>query len=198
MIVVDIETSGLNPLKNSILEIGALDFFNPSNRFYQKCRIFDGAEIDCNALKINGYDDIQLYDQNKQDLKNLLLNFIDWLKPINNKTLAGQNVDFDILFLNEGLEKCNIDWVFGWRKIDLHTLIYCDHLKKGTNPPTKNEYSNLSGDKIMEYVGLPAEPRPHLGINGAIYEAEAFSRLIYGKSLTNDFKRYNIPNHFNN
>lgn len=83
-------------------------------------------------------------------------------------------------------------------KIDLHTLIYCDHLKKGIIPPTKNELSNLSGDKIMEYVGLPSEPKPHLGINGAIYEAEAISRLIYGKLLITDFKRYIIPSHLNN
>jgi DNA polymerase III epsilon subunit-like protein len=198
MIVVDIETSGLNPLKNSILEIGAIDFFNPSNRFYQKCKIFDGAEIDCKALKVNGYDNIQLYDQNKQDLKSLLLNFIDWLKPINYKTLAGQNVDFDILFLNESLKRCGIDWAFGWRKIDLHTLIYCDCLKKGNNPPTKNEFSNLSGDKIMDYVGLPIEPKPHLGINGALYEAEAFSRLIYGKLLINEFERFIVPTHLTN
>ncbi len=198
MVIVDIETSGLNPHKNSILEIGALDFFNPSNRFYQKCRIFEDEEVDSKALEINGYDKIQLYDQNKQDLKKLLLNFIDWLKPINNKTLCGQNVDFDILFLNEALERCNIDWVFGWRKVDLHTLIYCDHLKKEINPPTKNELSNLSGDKIMEYVGLPAEPRPHSGINGALYEAEAFSRVIYGKLLINEFERYIVPTHLAN
>lgn len=197
MVIVDIETSGLNPQKNSILEIGAVDFFNPSNRFYQKCRIFEGEAVDSKALEINGYDKKQLYDQSKQDIKKLLLNFIDWIKPINDKTLGGQNVDFDILFLNEAIKRCNIDWIFGWRKIDLHTLVYCDHLKKGVNPPTKNELSSLSGDKIMEYVGLPSEPKPHLGINGAIYEAEAISRLIYGKLLITDFERYIIPSHLN-
>jgi CRISPR-associated protein Cas2 len=114
MVIVDIETSGLNPKKNSILEIGAVDFFNPSNRFYQKCRIFEDEEVDSNALEINGYDKKQLYDPSKQDLKNLLLIFIDWLKPINDKTLGGQNVDFDILFLNEAIKRCNIDWIFGW------------------------------------------------------------------------------------
>lgn len=50
----------------------------------------------------------------------------------------------------------------------------------------------------MKYVGLPSEPKPHTGINGATYEAEAFSRLIFGKLLFNDFKVFNIPNHFFN
>lgn len=198
MVIIDIETTGLDHSKHSILEIGALDFNNSSNEFYQKCRIFEGAEVDENALKINGYNDMQLYDLDKQDLKSLLLNFIEWITPIKNKTLAGQNVDFDILFLKESLKKCNIDWIVSWRKIDLHTLVYCDCLKKGFIPKIKNEFSNLSGDKIMEYVGLPTEPKPHTGINGVKYEAEAFSRLIYGKSLINDFTRFNIPNHFNN
>lgn len=195
MVVIDIETTGLDPLKHSILEIGALDFNNPSNQFYQKCRVFEGAEIDRHALEINGYNDIQLYDLNKQGLQDLLLNFVKWLKPIKNKTLAGQNVDFDILFLNKSLNRCNIDWILGHRKIDLHTLVYCDYLKKGSNPIIKNGDSNFSGDIIMEYVGLPKEPKPHLGINGAIYEAEAFSRIIYGKLLFNEFEGWIVPTH---
>lgn len=198
MVVIDIETTGLDPLQHSILEIGALDFNNPSNQFYQKCRVFEGAAIDKHALIINGYNDNQLYDLNKQGLEDLLLNFIEWIKPIENKTLAGQNVDFDILFLNVSLNRCNIDWILGWRKIDLHTLVYCDYLKKGYNPLIKNEVSNLSGDQIMKYVGIPPEPKPHTSINGVKYEAEAFSRLIYGKSLITAFRGYNIPTHFNN
>ncbi|PXY40597.1 hypothetical protein DMB65_11860 [Flavobacterium cheongpyeongense] len=197
MIVIDIETTGLDPLKNSIIEIGALDFSNPYNRFYQKCRIFEGAEIDENALEVNGYNHVELSDINKQELRDLLLNFIEWIKPIKNKTLAGQNVDFDIHFLKESLRRCGIDYVFGWRKIDLHTLVYCHHLKNGINPIIKNDFSNLNGDKIMKYVGLPVEPKPHLAINGVLYEAEAFSRLIYGKLLINQFKGYIIPSYLN-
>lgn len=198
MIVIDIETTGLDPFKHSILEIGAVDFKNPSYRFYGKCRIFEGAKVDQNALNINGYNDFEMHDVNKQELKDLLLNFIEWIKPIDDKTLAGQNVDFDILFLNESLKRYNLNWIFGWRKIDLHTLIYCDYLKKGIKPTTKNELSSLGGDQIMNYVGLPAEPKPHLGINGALYEAEAFSRLIYGKLLIDEFEEYIIPSHFYN
>jgi len=198
MVVIDIETTGLDPLKHSILEIGALDFNNPTNQFYQKCRVFEGAEIDKNALKVNGYDYNQLYDSTKQELRDLLLNFIEWIKPIKNKTLAGQNVDFDILFLIESLKRYNIDWILGWRKIDLHTLVYCDYLKKGINPIINKELSNLNGDKIMKYVGLPAEPKPHLAISGAVYEAEAFSRLLYGKLLINQFEGYIIPTYLIN
>ncbi|MDQ6532111.1 3'-5' exonuclease [Flavobacterium sp. LHD-85] len=198
MIVIDIETTGLNPFKHSILEIGAVDFKNPSNRFYGKCRIFEGAEVDENSLKVNGYSYSQLNDLKKLELKDMILNFIEWTKPIKNKTLAGQNVDFDILFLNESLKRCQINWSFGWRKIDLHTLVYSDNLKKRIDPPMKNELSDLSGNLIMNYVGLPMEPKPHTGINGALYEAEAFSRLIYGTLLINEFEKHIIPSHLCN
>jgi hypothetical protein len=45
----------------------------------------------------------------------------------------------------------------------------------------------------MEYVGIPVEPHPHVGINGAVWEAEAFSRLFYDKPLFEQFKEYPVP-----
>ena len=45
----------------------------------------------------------------------------------------------------------------------------------------------------MRYVGLPEEPKPHKGINGAKFEAEAMSRLIYGRGLLKEFDCFEIP-----
>jgi DNA polymerase III epsilon subunit-like protein len=195
MIVLDIETTGLNPFKHSILEIGALDFNNPSNQFYQKCRIFEGAEIDLMALKVNGYDDSQLIDSDRMGLEELVVNFIEWIGKIDDRTIAGHNVDFDTNFLNQTLQKFNIKYNFGWRKVDQHSLIYAHYLKSNKKVPLKNNVSNLNGDKIMFYVGLPEEHKPHTGINGAKFEAEALSRLIFGKGLLDDFKEFAIPKH---
>jgi len=197
MIVIDIETTGLDVLQHSILEIGALDFNNPYNKFFQRCRISSEEKVDINALDVNGYYKTKLCDSGEQSLYDLLQNFVKWVDPIKDKTLAGQNVDFDISFLKRSLTQTGLNWSLGWRKVDLHTLAYCDLLKKGHDAPLKNDLSDLNGDYIMQYVGLPSEPRPHLGINGAMYAAEAISRLIYGKSLINQFERYIIPSHFN-
>lgn len=197
MIVIDIETTGLNPSHHSILEIGALDFHNPHNIFYQSCRISTEEIVDVNALEVNGYNERQLFDLSKQNLNDLLQNFVEWVDPIEDKTLAGQNVDFDITFLKESFTRAGLEWCFGHRKVDLHTIAYCDFLKKGYATPLENKISDLKGDFIMQYVGLPKEPRPHLGINGAMYAAEAISRLIYGESLINQFEGYIVPSHFN-
>ena len=46
MIVVDVETTGVDARKNSIVSIGAVDFENQKNQFYGECKIWEGAEID--------------------------------------------------------------------------------------------------------------------------------------------------------
>ena len=55
MIVVDVETSGLDDEKNSLLSIGAVDFYNPKNQFYGECRVREGAEVNPEALEVNGF-----------------------------------------------------------------------------------------------------------------------------------------------
>ena len=193
MIVVDIETTGLDPKKNSIIEIGAIDFNNPENIFDQRCKIRENTLIDARALEINGYSNDELLDDSQQSVKELLLNFIEWIKDIDDRTLAGHNVSFDLSFLNENIKLENIDWNFGRRIIDQHALAYASMLANNVQNPLRNNTSSLSGDDIMEYVGLLKEPIPHKGINGAKFEAEVISRIIFGKYLLKEFKVYKLP-----
>jgi len=51
----------------------------------------------------------------------------------------------------------------------------------------------LSLDEIAKYAGLKEEPRPHNALTGAKFEAEAFSRIVYGKPLLPEFKNYEVP-----
>lgn len=45
MIIVDVEASGTEHDKHSIVSIGAIDFDNPSNRFYQECRMWEAEDV---------------------------------------------------------------------------------------------------------------------------------------------------------
>ncbi|MFA4953221.1 MAG: 3'-5' exonuclease [Candidatus Pacearchaeota archaeon] len=193
MIIVDVETSGLNPLKHSILSIGAVDFFNPSNQFYGECKIPEGAEIDEKALEINGFSQEEIINPEKMELNELISDFFVWAEKIKPKILSGHNIHFDVSFLKSAFYKSGLPWVFGHRTVDLHSEGFTHHLKTGREIPIKDDRPNITSDFIHNYVGLPEEPKPHNALIGAKMEAESFSRLIHGKNLFNEFEIYPIP-----
>lgn len=195
MIVVDIETTGLDPRKHSIASIGALDFGNPENQFYEECRIWEGADVAADALRVNGFTEAQVKDPKKQSLEAMMQKFVAWTKSVGYLTFAGGNVFFDRDFLHATAQRYTLDWIFSYRIIDLHSLAYAHHLSRGILPPSKDSRTDLSVDKILVYTGLPAEPKPHIGIVGAKMEAEAFSRLIYGKSLLKEYAHFPVPDY---
>ena len=45
MLIVDVEASGTEYAKHSIVSIGALDFSNPDNRFYEECQIWEATDV---------------------------------------------------------------------------------------------------------------------------------------------------------
>ena len=195
MIVVDVETTGLNPLACSIIEIGAVDFNNPDNQFEGECSIWDGAEVNPKSLEWNGQTIEDITNPERKTLKQLIIDFTKWLALLEDQTMAGQNIDFDISFLNDSSRRYNLGMNFGRRKVDQHSFVYAHLVKRGLQPPLKNNASAISGDYIMKYVGIPAEPKPHSALNGAIFECEALSRIINGTSIMRKFKDYEIPDY---
>lgn len=196
MIVVDVEMSGVDPDKNSILSIGAIDFDTPERRFYGECKVWEGASINPEALAINGYTEDEILDPKKQGPDELIRKFIEWATLCGEHTLMGQNPGTDLWFMENTAHRFHINWPFAHRSIDLHTVCAMHMIKRGIDLPVVNNRSNINSDFIMEYVGIPFEPKPHIAINGAIYEAEAFSRLLYGKNLLPEFITYPVPDKF--
>lgn len=194
MIVADIEASGLDYRKHSLLSIGAIELEHPERQFYGECRMWGGASIMDDALVVNGFTTEECIDPKKHTLKELMERFIHFVEQCEDKTLAGQNVSFDRDFLNDSLARSSIGWHFSFRTLDLHSMAYMDALKRGLPIPRKNERTDFSLDAILNYLGLPEEPKPHHALNGAKYEAEAFSRLLYGKNLLPEFVEFPILN----
>lgn len=192
MIVADIEATGLDPHKHSILSIGAVDFGNPERQFYGECRMWEGASIMSDALAVNGFSKENCIDPRKQSLEELMNSFLKWVEQSDDKTLAGQNPSFDRDFLNSSFARSSIGWHFSFRTLDLNSMAYMDMIKRGLPIQHKNDRADLSLDTILKYVGLPEEPKPHHGLTGAKMEAEAFSRLLYGKNLLPEFAVYPI------
>lgn len=193
MIVLDVETTGTDPQKHSLVSIGALDFSNPEERFYEECRIWDGAHVDPVALQVNGMSEESIRDPQRQSEADLVFNFLKWADSREDMLIFGHNVDFDVSFVKAGASRGGMSAPLSKRIIDLHSICLAHMLKRGIEVPIKNRKSDLDSDKVMQYVGIPTEPKPHIGINGAIWEAEAFSRLIFNKPLLTDFFEHPIP-----
>jgi DNA polymerase III epsilon subunit-like protein len=196
MIIVDVETTGLNPEIHSILSIGAVDFSNPSNQFYEECRIWHGAEIKPEALAVNGFTEEEARSPGKKPLRKIMKEFVLWITQIHDRTLAGENPSFDRDFLANSIERSDLDFRLGHRMVDLHSLSYIHHLHCGIPVPLKNGRTDLDCNKTFAYAGLPEKSVPHHALDVcAKMEAEAFSRLIYGKILFEEFRKYSIPEH---
>lgn len=196
MIIVDIEASGTDYEKHSIVSAGALDLEHPENRFYEECRVWDGAHIEDDALAVNGFSREQITDSAKQSESELARHFIAWAEKIDDRTLAGQNVSFDRDFLKAAAARAgHTAWAFAHRTIDTHTLCYMHMIKRGITPPFDPEKhrSALNLDAVLNYCGIPEEPQPHNALTGALSHAEVIARLLYDRKLLPEFEQFEIP-----
>lgn len=193
MIVVDIETTGADPTRSAILSIGAVVFEEPSRQFSGECRVFDDALIEPAALAVNGFSLEAVHDPSKQTEAELVRLFLAWAAGASNQTLMAHNPHFDIGFLKAASRRAGEKYTLPVRSIDLHSVCFAHMRMRGIEPPAAHGRSALSSDAVMTYCGLPEEPKPHIALNGALWEAEAFSRLLDGRSLLEVFSHYVLP-----
>ena len=194
MIVLDVESSGLSPHTHSILSLGALDLDDPTNRFYDECRIWDGAHIEDDALAINGFSREEVTDATRKSEAELIAAFVAWAcdKPAN-RMLAAQNPSFDLEFVQAACRRAGIDCPFGKRTIDVHSLVWLHMNERGIAPPTEKHRSSINLDFALRYCGIPEEPKPHNALTGALCHAEVISRIAYTKKALPEFTPFDIP-----
>ena len=193
MIILDIEASGTSAWKNGILSIGAIDFNDPSREFYEECRLREGAHVDDEALKVNGFTRENIVDSKKKTEKEIIQDFFVWVSQSHEHTIGGHNPFFDVLFLQFASEAHKMNFPLAHRMIDLHSICFAHMIKMGLTPQIEKGRSALTSDAVMKYVGISAEPKPHNAFRGAKWEAEAFMRLLYDKILYPEFKSMKIP-----
>lgn len=195
MLVLDIEASGTNYEKHSIVSIGAVDIDTPEHRFYEECRIWDGADYMEDALKVNGFTLEEIKDSQKKTEGEITRMFLEWSQHLGDRTLAGQNVSFDRDFLKAACEREGLNWELAYRTIDTHSLAWMHMIKRGLTPPVDPQHkrSALDLDAILNYCGIENEPEPHNALTGALSHAEVISRLLYDRKLLPEFEKYKIP-----
>ncbi len=193
MIAIDIEATGTNYEKHSILSLGALDFYNPENRIYLECRVWEGAHIDPDAIKVCGFSEEEATDDTKQTEAQLIAQFLTWADGVDDQTFLGQNVSFDRDYVKVACERAGYNYPFAYRTIDTHSLAYMHHIIHGKEIPIKKRHTALNIESIATYLGMPEEPEPHNALTGALYHTEMAYRLFYNKPYLEEFKKYNVP-----
>lgn len=188
MIIVDVETTGLDPERNSILSIGALNFSDPKDQFYGECTVWKGAEIDRNALRINGFT-IKDIEKNPKSPEDLMKEFLEWSKEVGSKRMGGYYTRFDYSFLRSTAKMSGIPFPFRKDVTDLHNL-FSERLGVDRGLYERNLIFSLN--EILVNLGLPPEPDPHNALRGAKFTAEALSRIKKGKGLLKDFEKYPV------
>ena len=193
MIIVDVESSGVDPQKDSLVSVGAIDFDNPKNRFYEECRIWDGAHIEDGSLKVTGMTREEITDPKKQSDREVVEKFLKWLESCKEHTLAGQNPSFDRDFLMYTAHRYHINWPLAHRTIDLHSIAYYHMIKRGIPIPAENKHSKVNLTSIIKYVGINFERGAHNALEDTLLEAECLFRLMYDKPLLSEYAKFKIP-----
>ena len=195
MIILDIEATGTNAVKHSILSLGAIDFDRPERRFYAECRMWEGAHIMAGALEVNGFTEEQARDQSKMSEAELITQFMEWTQELTDRTIVGQNVSFDRAYVMNACERAGIQCDLPYRTLDTHTMCYMHMVKAGLTPEIDPQHrrSNLNLNAVLNYCGIPSEPNPHNALTGAMCHGEVASRLLYNKPLLPEFADFPLP-----
>lgn len=197
MIVVDIETSGLDFVKCGIWQIGAVDTDNPENFFLEEARLGRDDEI-INAgkkpvLEVVGKTEEELRDEDKQLERELLKNFFEWVGKQGAKSFVCQNPQFDTGFIWTKANKYGLKIPFHYRAFDLHTLAQTKFYSLNKKFLLKENYSDMNLTNILNFVGIKDSREAHNALEDARLTAECFSRLIFGKNLIREYKQFQIP-----
>ena len=212
--VLDIEATSLDTRNGAIASIGLVTFKDGKLvRFYRAFWPFNGAKIDESALKVNGFTLKQLNNRcnckNPADCKlqehmhdpaEVTLCLERFMRENNCHTIAGQNPAFDTNYANAYFERYKKFNFMSHRNIDLHSIAYAYIVSNGIDMPTDSvsggghdyKRNDLSATKVYKMLGMPMEPRPHNALTGAVFEFEALCRLVYGKPVLEEFKKYSM------
>lgn len=119
-VVVDVETSGVNPIKNGLLEMCVVliniteeGTFARQSTHFEHILPFDGAELDAKSLAFNQIDPFQplrFAVEEKIALPRLFVPIYEALKKnkCQRAVLVGHNAWFDLFFIKEAIQRCKI------------------------------------------------------------------------------------------
>ena len=147
-VVVDLETTGLKPESEEIIEIGAIKVENGTVKDTMSCLIRCTKKLPDIIVSMTGItDDLLMKGIAVKDAVTQLQNFI------NGYPMVGHNTNFDIGFLQETCKRENVEW---------HTVQSFDTVKIAREICPGLQSYKL--EKLLEQFSLPHE-KLHRALN---------------------------------
>jgi ribonuclease T len=174
-VVVDVETTGVDPQKNGLLEICVVliemdsqGLLHPSQSFFEHVLPFDGALLDAESLAFNQIDPwqpLRFAVDEKLALERLFAPINQALKKTGcqRAVLVGHNAWFDLLFIKEAAKRTGL-------KSPFHAFTCFD-----TATLSALAYGQTVLAKAMQFAGIDFDTAE---AHSAIYDAKKTAELF--------------------
>jgi len=197
MIVLDIETSGLDNVKCGIWQIGAIDL-DTNEEFLEEAKIDEedlilDSRIAKPVLEVIGKKEENLRDDAKQSQKQLLINFFNWCKGRKLKNCLCQNPQFDLGFIWIKARKYGLEIPLHHRAYDLHSIASLKYFQLNNEFLVKDDHSDMGLKNILNFCGMQDNRGVHNALEDCKLTAECFLRITYGKNLLPEYTKFPIP-----
>lgn len=175
-VVIDVETAGVNPLHDALLEVAAVlverdeqGQLRPGELFACHVMPFEGANLDPVALQVNKIDPYHPF-RFAVDEKKALQDLYQFVGQAVNKhecrraVLVGHNAHFDLSFIQAANKRCKI------KKTPFHAFTCFDTATLGGMV-----YKNTILARALHAAGIPFDKNE---AHSAIYDAKKTAELF--------------------
>jgi DNA polymerase III epsilon subunit-like protein len=168
IVFVDLETTSLDPQTGEIIEVGMV-LEDGASEISFKVQPEHLETADPQALKVNGYTAAEWQDAESQKYAAIILAEI-----LNGRLVAGQNVKFDLGFIEALSKKTGVP---------IKTRYGLDTVSLAFEHLIPHGLRSLSMKDISRFLGFEPEPKVHRALNGARMAKMIWTKIVRANAL---------------